>query len=181
MRRRCAAVAVSALVLLGCPQPGRAGECATPAGTPAASAGSEAEFARATACVLNEDRAGRGLSQLRRARRLDRAAERHARDMVTRHYFSHVNPEGKGLFERVRATHYLRGWPVYQLGEALAWGTGSLAAPRSIMRAWLDSPRHRQIIVNPAYRDVGVAVVSGVPSGDPGGTYAVIFGRRERP
>src|SRR5215216_7395486 len=103
MRRRCAAVAVSALVLLGCPQPGRAGECATPAGTPAASAGSEAEFARATACVLNEDRAGRGLSQLRRARRLDRAAERHARDMVTRHYFSHANPEGKGLFERVRA------------------------------------------------------------------------------
>ena len=135
MRRRCAAVAVSALVLLGWPQPGWAGECAVPAGTPAASAGSEAQFARATTCMLNEDRARRGLSQLRRARGLDRAAEPYARNMVARQYFSHVNPEGEDLFERVRATHYPRGWPVYQLGEALAWRTGSLAAPPSILRA----------------------------------------------
>jgi hypothetical protein len=104
MRRRCAAVAVSALVLLGWPQPGWAGECAVPAGTPAASAGSEAQFARATTCMLNEDRARRGLSQLRRARGLDRAAEPYARNMVARQYFSHVNPEGEDLFERVRAT-----------------------------------------------------------------------------
>jgi uncharacterized protein YkwD len=182
MRSRCVALAVSALVALGWPVPARADECPIPAGTPAASEESEAEFERATECLVNEERAGRGLAQLRRARRLDRAAERHARDMVARHYFSHFSPEGNGLLDRVRASRYLRGWPSYTLGEVLAWGTGSLGSPPSIMRAWLDSPGHLHVIAEPHFRDFGVAVVAGVPSGDPaGGTYAVVFGRRERP
>jgi uncharacterized protein YkwD len=182
MRTRCVAVAVSALVMLAWPVPAQAEECPIPPGTPAASAESEAEFERATACLINNERARRGLAQLRRARRLNRAADRHARDMVARHYFSHFSPEGDGLLDRVRASHYLRGWPGYTLGEILAWGTGSLASPPSIMRAWLKSPGHEAVIAEPHFRDFGIAVVAGVPSGGDvaGATYAVDFGRRER-
>src|SRR4051812_46340663 len=49
---------------------------------------SRAGTAAATLCVINERRAGLGLSALRRNRRLGRAATRHAREMVHRDYFS---------------------------------------------------------------------------------------------
>jgi uncharacterized protein YkwD len=182
MRNRGAAVALSALVLLALPEAGRATACPVPLGTPGVGA-SETEFERATQCILNEERAARGLARLHSARRLDAAATRQARDMVARQYFSHVSPEGSRLIDRVRASRYLRGWPGYELGEILAWGTGSLSSPPSIVEAWLASSGHRRIVVNPAYREVGVAAVAGVPfvSDVAGGTYAVVFGRRERP
>jgi uncharacterized protein YkwD len=182
MRNCRAAVAISVLVLLGWPESGGATGCPVPPGTPGVEA-AEQEFARATECILQEERAARGLAQLRRAHRLDVAAESHGRDMVSRRFFAHVSPAGSRLIDRVRASRYLRGWPGYELGEILAWGTGSLSSPPSIVGAWLDSPGHRRIVVSPGYRDVGVAAVAGVPlaSDVAGGTYAVVFGRRHRP
>jgi uncharacterized protein YkwD len=179
VRTRFVAFAASALLLVGWCEPAQAEDCAAPAGAPS-SAESELEFERATACLINEERAGSGRVRVERSARLDRAADHQARDMVARHYFAHVSPEGEDLLDRVRATRYLRGWPGFRLGEVLAWGTGDLASPAATMRAWLASPGHRRVIRGRAYRDVGVAVVAGVPSGDvAGATYSVVFGRRE--
>jgi uncharacterized protein YkwD len=137
------------------------------------------EFESATACLIDQERAGLGLAEVDRAVRLDRAAKLYARDMVSRHFFAHISPDGADLLDRVRGSRYLRGWREYRLGEVLGWGTGSLSLPSSIMRAWRESPGHRQIISGPAYRDVGIGVTAGVPSsGDAGATYAVIFARR---
>ena len=66
------------------------------------------------------------------------------------------------------------GWA---LGENLAWGTGRLATPREIMRAWMDSPGHRANIVKRSYREIGIGVVTGVPSDrGAGATYTADFG-----
>jgi Cysteine-rich secretory protein family len=64
------------------------------------------------------------------------------------------------------------------LGENLAWGTGALATPGSIMQAWMNSPGHRENVLNPDYREVGVGVVAGNPAAADGlgATYATEFG-----
>jgi uncharacterized protein YkwD len=180
VRNRFAVLAAAALGLACWPGQAEAAACGVPAGTPTTRE-SEAAFERATACELAEVRAARSLPALRRARGLDRAAERQARDMVERRYFSHTSPEGDDVLDRVRASHYLRRWPSFRLGEVLAWGTGSLGSPPAIVQAWLNSPGHRRLVLKRGFRDVGIGVVAGYPFGSAAGaTYAVVFGRRER-
>jgi uncharacterized protein YkwD len=47
------------------------------------------------------------------------------------------------------------------LGEDLAWGTGSAAAPRAIVRAWMNSPMHRRIMLDCRYSRLGVGIAAG--------------------
>ncbi|HEX5223529.1 MAG TPA: CAP domain-containing protein, partial [Solirubrobacteraceae bacterium] len=71
----------------------------------------------------------------------------------------------------------------YRFGLNLAWGTETGASPASIVSAWMASPPHRAIMLDPSYRDVGSAALAAVPavkSQRPGGTYAMEFGARQR-
>jgi uncharacterized protein YkwD len=135
-------------------------------------------IARATLCLMNAERRGRGLAPLRLSRPLSAAASSHARDMVRRHYFSHTALEGAGLVQRVRRSGYLRSASRWRLAENLAWGTRGMTSPRATVRAWMDSPPHRSAILRPMYRDAGIGVVLGVPPLPPadGATYTVDFG-----
>lgn len=67
--------------------------------------------------------------------------------------FSH-EPCGQP-FDSVFAT-YLAGASSYQIGENIAWGSGSYATPRSIMNAWLHSAGHRENILTAGYTEVGI-------------------------
>ena len=141
-------------------------------GAPGADAGS------LTLCVINAERRDHGLSAVTASGRLARAAQRHARDMVARGYFSHVSLGGSSFTDRLRRVDYARGCS-WWAGEALAWGTGSLASPASRVAAWLRSPPHRAILLDPVYREVGIGVAQGSPSDrESGATYAGEFGRR---
>jgi uncharacterized protein YkwD len=166
-----------ALALLATAVPAQAASAACQGADDVPTAGAQERSATATVCVLNEQRASRGLPLLRTENGLEQAAEGHARDMVRRRYFSHTTPEGRTFAERLRRT-YIRGgrWGV---GETLAWGTQSKATPAAIVRAWLDSPSHRRVVLNPRFRDVGIGVTLGVPvATDPGATYAANLGVR---
>lgn len=128
-------------------------------------------------CLHNEIRADRGLPRLREDARLRRAAVAHSQDMVSRRYFEHTTPAGVTMVDRIRAARYVPRNVGWSLGENLAWGTGRLATPRSIMRAWMDSPGHRANVVKRSYREIGIGVVTGVPSDrDKGATYTANFG-----
>lgn len=135
----------------------------------------------ATLCLVNAERRRRGLRPLRYDRRLAKAASRHARDMVRNRYFSHDSPDGRDFVERIMRTRYVRsrrgGWV---LGENLAWGSGSLASPRAIVRAWMRSPGHRRNVLNRRFREIGVAFVRGAPVRGAGlaATYVTEFGAR---
>ena len=152
-----------------------------------ASASAEPHSARvvvvrdATLCLINAERRSRGLPKLRYNRRLGKAASRHARDMVRRRYFAHDSPRGRTFVDRIRRAGYLRGRSGgWALGENLAWGSGSLGSPRAIVRAWMRSPGHRRNILNPRYREIGVALVRDAPirGVDLAGTYVAEFGAR---
>jgi hypothetical protein len=80
----------------------------------------------ATFCLLNAERASRGLTALKPDRRLQRAALAHGGDMVDHQYFAHEARDGSQPAERIRATGYLSGGGAWRIGENLAWGTGDV-------------------------------------------------------
>ena len=139
--------------------------------------GNEAVVRAAILCLHNQIRAGRGLPLLRENARLRRAASGHSTDMVSRGFFDHTAPGGATFVQRIRATRYVPRHVAWSLGENLAWGTGSLATPREIMNAWMNSPGHRANVIKRSYREIGIGVVIGTPSaGNDGATYTADFG-----
>jgi uncharacterized protein YkwD len=134
---------------------------------------------QAVLCALDRERAIRGVPRLVVNARLSLAAERHAVDMVRRQYFAHESPEGRDVVDRLmRAGYISTGW--WMVGENLGWGTEEFASPQRMTTAWMHSPAHRSNILDRRYRELGIAVVLGVPTavGGIGATYATDFGVR---
>jgi uncharacterized protein YkwD len=133
---------------------------------------------QAVLCLLNAERRKAGLPALRRDPRLEVASQRHAQDMVARHFFEHATPEGVDPQARMLAA----GYPstIALSGENIAWATGPSATPKAIVRLWMNSPPHREDILRPGFVDIGVGVAAGAPerphSSDAAATYATDFG-----
>jgi uncharacterized protein YkwD len=153
------------------------GACANT--TTAASAASGEQVREAVRCLVNAERAQEGLPALQASERLKSAAARHSADMVQRHFFQHVSPEGGTLTDRVKRTGYVGGADEWALGENIGWGTGSLGTPAAIVRGWMNSPPHRAVILSRRFREAGVGVARGVPVGaGEGATFTLDAGRR---
>ena len=136
----------------------------------------------ATLCLLNAERASRGLATLKFDRQLQRAALIHGGDMVANGYFAHEGRNGSRPADRIRAAGYLSSGAAWRIGENLAWGTGELSTPRSIMAAWMNSAGHRANILLPAYREIGFGVIAGNPKANDGAgaTFVTEFGVVQR-
>jgi uncharacterized protein YkwD len=172
--RAIAPLAAIGAVALSAPAPvAAAGPCAGADADPATT--SMQVVKRATLCLLNQQRTSHGLGKLHANGRLSLASQRHANDMTRRKYFAHGNFVG-----RIKASHYLQGSGSWTVGENIAWGSGDLATPREIVRAWMDSPPHRHNILTGKFREIGIGVARGVPVREnyDGATYATDFGRR---
>jgi uncharacterized protein YkwD len=139
--------------------------------------------AAATLCLLNGERADRGLATLRPNERLRRAALGHGGDMVAHGYFSHSGRDGSQPAQRIRAAGYLSSGGSWRIGENLAWGTGALATPKAIMVAWMSSAGHRANILQPAYREIGFGLIAGNPASrtGAGATFVTEFGVVAKP
>jgi uncharacterized protein YkwD len=152
------------------------------AGCPNASAqaaGIPVEAAQAAVeCVVNDQRRRHGRRPMEWSGRLALAAQRYSLDMVARRFFAHVSPDGATLDRRVRRTGYLRGARSWMLGEDIGWAEEPIATASSIVRAWMHSPSHRAIILDPRFSDAGVGVAAGVPdpSARPGATFVLDVG-----
>jgi hypothetical protein len=104
--------------------------------------------------LLNSDRQSQGLAPLQENSELDSAAIMKAQDMLAKDYFSHVSPQGITPWYWFRLADYN-----YQMaGENLAIG---FLDSQEVETAWLDSPSHRANLLNPDYKDIGIAVLSG--------------------
>ena len=133
----------------------------------------------AVVCLHNQIRAQYRRPLLSENKRLRRAALGHSRDMVTAGYFEHTTPAGTTTLDRILGSGYAGEDESWVVGENLAWGTGSSGTPRSAIETWMRSPTHRANVIRPAYREIGVGVVPGVPGSDAAGaTYTVDFGVR---
>lgn len=125
---------------------------------------SPSTLARAVRCVINEERVKRLRHSVAAETHLGAAADRHAADMVARAYFSHDSPGGSTFVDRIRRAGYLTSGGPWVVGEVLAWCAAACATPQGIVAAWLASPPHRRVLLDPRYEDVGVGVALGSPS-----------------
>jgi len=133
----------------------------------------------ATLCLLNGERASRGLSALAQQPVLEAAAQTYSQAMVSQRFLGHVSPTGQTIKDRLAS--YVAATGVWVTGENLAWGTGALATPASVVRDWMSSPGHRDHILNPRYSELGVGIAAGTPNGGLPAisvTYVTEFGGR---
>jgi uncharacterized protein YkwD len=103
---------------------------------------------------INAARKKAGLQPLLENPLLDKAAQRHAEDMLARGYFAHRSPAGTTVRERSKAAGY--DWRT--IGENLAYGQTSV---EEVVQTWLESPGHRRNILNPDFRELGVGLAMG--------------------
>jgi len=133
---------------------------------------------RATLCLINRERSRRGLKPVHTDRLLKRAASAFATRMVADGFFAHVGPDGVSLVDRVQKV----GWPSrpgdWRLGENLGYGSGVLATPKAIVRAWMESTGHRENLLDKGFDRIGLAIALGTP-GDKadGATFATDYGQ----
>jgi uncharacterized protein YkwD len=168
-----AAACAAATALPGAsPARAQASAACPAAGQPVGAAPSEAVEA-AIICRVNGERAARGLPPVARAAALERAARRHATDMVARRYFAHVSPSGGTLDVRAGRAGYLTA-PCWALGEDLARAPLDAASADAVVEAWMTSPKHRSVILDSDFRDAGIGVVTRPPTGGGSGATFVL-------
>lgn len=131
-------------------------------------------------CEIERVRERRDIRDLRTNEQLDLAASRHATDMWERRYFSHVSPGGGDLADRARRSGFAKRGCSWMVGEVLAWGVASRSTAAGTVRAWMNSPGHRRILISRRYGQVGIGLQAGTPfdAFPTGLTAAAVFGRR---
>lgn len=136
------------------PGPLKAKETPTEKQTPHASLSSAG-----VVTVTNTHREAAGLPHLTVNAALNRAAQSKLNDMFAKQYFEHESPEGLGPADLAKEA----GYAYVLVGENLA--LGNFANDQDLLQGWMDSPGHRANILNPKYREIGVAVGQGMYEG----------------
>ena len=114
-----------------------------------------------TVDLINEERRKANLPRLERHFALDRIAQERSRDMATRAYFSHEDPDGGMLpLERLLIANDIQ----YGLaGENIAYFLGPKVIdelPRRSVDNWMNSPGHRDNIMEIEYNATGFGIAS---------------------
>ena len=84
--------------------------------------------------------------------------------MVAKRYFAHDSRSGARFSARIARTGWMSGRAKWSVGENIAWGSGSQAAPPSIVAAWMRSAGHRKNILSSRFRVIGIGIVRGAPA-----------------
>lgn len=154
-----------ALLLLAAPGAGAsliAPAAACPAQTSAST--SPAVQEQAMRCMTDFARAGAGLGALTDSSQLDLSSQAKGADVLRCNSFSHTAC-GREFAYWMRQSGYVSE-PCWRVGENLAWGTGAYGTVRSIFKAWMRSPGHRQNILGD-YEALGLSRQVGELDGRP--------------
>jgi uncharacterized protein YkwD len=103
--------------------------------------------------LVNGERTAQGLSALRADPEALETARAHSRDMLANGYFSHVAPDGRSPFDRMRAS----GLKFRAAGENLALAGTLPMAHQGLM----NSPGHRANILQPAFGRLAIGILDG--------------------
>jgi uncharacterized protein YkwD/uncharacterized membrane protein required for colicin V production len=103
--------------------------------------------------LINDERRRRGLDTLQYDPEMTTVARRHSADMFARSYFSHYTPEGLSPFDRMQkeGIHFIAA------GENVAIAPTLSIAHKGLM----NSPGHRDNILNRAFHRVGIGIMDG--------------------
>jgi hypothetical protein len=104
--------------------------------------------------LTNVQRVANGLNPLNESTILDAAALAKGNDMLAKGYWAHFAPDGTSPWSFFLSFGYKYSYA----GENLARDFPDAA---SAVNAWMNSPSHRENMLNPNYRDIGIGVVEG--------------------
>jgi uncharacterized protein YkwD len=157
---------------------------------PAGSAGRNRGVARVSSLdsallvQVNAFRVAHGLTALRVSPFLGAAARAHSTQMARLGYFSHNSANGSAFSSRIATYYPSRGYRSWTVGENLLWASPDVSAARAL-KLWLASPPHRANLMNPRWREIGLAAVHatrapGVYGNSPTTIVTADFGARTR-
>lgn len=121
--------------------------------------------------LTNIQRAQNGLSTLSDNPILDQAALAKGKDMLAKGYWAHVAPDGTQPWAFFVAANY----DYRYAGENLA---RDFSDANSAVNAWMASPTHRENMLSPNYKDIGIGVVEGQLGGADTTIIVQFFGTR---
>jgi len=108
--------------------------------------------------LTNSNRQNSGLSNLSLNPTLSESARQKASDMFAKNYWAHNAPDGTTPWYFFKNA----GYNYLYAGENLARDFGD---SDGVVRAWMDSPTHRDNILSGRYSEIGIAVVNGTLNG----------------
>ena len=98
--------------------------------------------------LVNQARRSAGLSELWYSARVHEVCEMRTQELTS--YYSHTRPDGRKFstaFKDVGVSYKL-------CGENIAYGRNMFSTPEEVFKAWMDSPSHRENILNPDFECV---------------------------
>ena len=113
---------------------------------------------------VNDDRAQHGLARLKMAPQLSQAAAAHCAEMMS----------GQGLSHGALETRLRRYFSAGIYGETIAWmPIGPASGVASVVRAWMNSPPHRAVLLSRRFHNIGVAAKQGNMGGQRGTSFTI--------
>ncbi|MBI2019280.1 hypothetical protein HYS95_01255 [Candidatus Daviesbacteria bacterium] len=119
--------------------------------------------------LTNIEREKMGLSRVVENEALDKAAVLKAQNMLSENYWAHFAPSGKSPWDFILGS----GYKFTYAGENLA---KNFYNSDDIVKAWMNSPTHRDNLLNGKYKDIGIAVVEGTLNGQQTTLIVQMFG-----
>lgn len=104
--------------------------------------------------AINGIRKQKGLSKCLFDSYLGVAAQNHCKDMFHHNFVSHIGSDGSTFIQRVRRT----GRENDPSGEIICKGPGGKDCVTSVTKGWLNSPGHRDIMLDPQQRYFGCGI-----------------------
>ncbi len=102
--------------------------------------------------LINQERIAAGCPALTPNPTLMQVAEDHSQDMARNDYFDHTALDGRSPFDRMSDA----GYDYSIAAENIAAGRMS---PAEVVAGWMDSPGHRENILNCELRETGVGYI----------------------
>jgi uncharacterized protein YkwD len=132
------------------------------------------EQSRKIVALTNEIRGDLSVNKLNENEILSQAAYKKAEDMFNKQYFSHIGPDKKGLTDWLGEVKY----DYKAAGENLAMG---FASAEDVVNGWIRSKTHYANIIDPSYKEIGVAMLSGTYNNQDSTLVAQYFGLQRSP
>lgn len=108
--------------------------------------------------LVNQERISRALHPLRLNTNLRDAARAHNQDMINNGFFGHEGSDGSLPWDRACDHGYTPYGSSCYVGENIA---GGQSTPAAAFNAWMNSPGHRDNILNSLYREIGMGHATG--------------------
>jgi uncharacterized protein YkwD len=108
--------------------------------------------------AINKIRRSKGLHELRLNSALSAVALGHSVSMAKLGFFRHSEWDGSPFWKRIESKYPPLPNARWSVGENLVWASPELSADKAI-EMWLNSPPHRENLLAPAWREIGLGGV----------------------